>query len=449
MASVQPSLERLRQDAADIFQSGINAVNAETAILNACQLTGTRLQIQDTSFDLSAYADLYVIGAGKATADMAAALETLLGDRITGGMITVKYAHTRPLNRIDLIEAGHPIPDDSGLKGTQRILEVAEKANESDLIICLLSGGGSALLPQPAESIPLSDKQAVIQALLDCGAAINEINAVRKHISAIKGGRLAGKAWPATLITLILSDVVGDKLDVIASGPTVPDSSTFLDCMGIIESYHIKNRIPASVLRHLEAGADGRIEETPKADADAFSRTHNFIIGSSITALKAACRTALNLGYHSLILSSMIEGETRDAARVHTAIAREIRQTGNPVAPPACLLSGGETTVTIKGDGLGGRNQEFALAAAIDIRDESGMVILSGGTDGTDGPTDAAGAIVDSGTLKKALDAGLSPYTYLANNDSYNFFKQTGELLMTGPTGTNVMDLRVVLVGGV
>ena len=449
MAPVHPSLERLRQDAANIFQSGINAVNAETALLNACQLTGTRLQIQETSFDLSAYADLYVIGAGKATADMAAALESLLGDRITGGVITVKYAHARPLNRIDLIEAGHPIPDDNGLKGTQRILEFADQANESDLIICLLSGGGSALLPQPAESIPLSDKQAVIQVLLDCGATINEINAIRKHISAIKGGRLAGKAWPATLITLILSDVVGDKLDVIASGPTVPDTSTFPDCMEIIESYHIKNRIPAAVLKHLESAADGRIEETPKADADAFSRTHNFIVGSNITALKAACRTAQNLGYNSLILSSMIEGETRDAARFHTAIAREIRQSENPIAPPACLLSGGETTVTIKGEGLGGRNQEFALAAAIDIRNENMMVVLSGGTDGTDGPTDAAGAVVDTSTFKKALDDGLSPYTCLDNNDSYHFFRKTEELLMTGPTGTNVMDLRVLLVGEV
>jgi hydroxypyruvate reductase len=447
MASVQPSLRRLRQDAAKIFQSGIDAVNAEAAVSNACQIKGDQLHIQDTPFDLSAYTNIYVIGAGKASAGMAVALESLLGNRITGGAIAVKYAHTRPLKHIDLIEAGHPIPDDNGLKGAQRILELADQANEADLVICLLSGGGSALLPQPAASLAFSDKQAVIQALLDCGATINEINALRKHISAIKGGRLAGKVWPATLITLILSDVVGDKLDVIASGPTVPDSSTFADCLRIIESYHLKNRIPESVLKHLELGASGGIEETPKADAEVFRQTYNYIVGSNINALEAARKTAESLGYKTLILSSMIQGETREAARIHAAIAREIRQTGNPLAPPACLLSGGETTVTIKGDGLGGRNQEFALAAAIDIRDEAMMAILSGGTDGTDGPTDAAGAIVDGTSFQKAEKRGLSPDTYLNNNDSYHFFSQTGELLMTGPTGTNVMDLRIVLVG--
>ena len=449
MASVHPSLSRLRQDAAAIFQSGIDAVNAEAAISNACEIKDDQLHIQNAPFDLPAYANIYLIGAGKASADMAVALESLLGDRIAGGAITVKYAHTRPLKHIDLIEAGHPIPDDSGLKGAQRILEIADQANQSDLIICLLSGGGSALLPLPAESLTLSDKQAVIQTLLDCGATINEINALRKHISAIKGGRLASRVWPATLITLILSDVVGDKLDVIASGPTVPDPSTFSDCIKIIESYYLKNRIPESVLRHLELGASGGIEETPGADAEAFNRTFNYIVGSNITALDAARKTAENLGYHTLILSSMIQGETRDAARVHTAIAKEVRQTENPVAPPACLLSGGETTVTMKGDGLGGRNQEFALAAALDIRDETMMVILSGGTDGTDGPTDAAGAIVDGTSVQKAESKGLSPYTYLNNNDSYHFFNQTGELLTTGPTGTNVMDLRIMLVGEV
>lgn len=449
MAPVHPSFARLRQDAANIFQSGINAVNAETAVRNACQLTGTRLQIQEASFDLSAYDSLYVIGAGKATADMAAAIESLLGDRIRGGLITVKYGHTRPLKYIDIVEAGHPLPDANGLKGARQILEIADQATESDLILCLLSGGGSALLPQPAEGLTLADKQAVIQALLDCGAAINEINAIRKHISAIKGGRLAQSARPAALITLILSDVVGDKLDVIASGPTVPDTSTFPDCVKIIEAYHLKDRIPASVLNHLELGTSGDIEETPKTDAEAFNQTFNFIVGSNITALKAACKTAENLGYNALILSSMIEGETKDVARVHTAIAKEIRQSKTPLAPPACLLSGGETTVTIAGEGLGGRNQEFALAAAIDIRDEAVMVVLSGGTDGTDGPTDAAGAVIDTDTFQKALDTGLSPYAYLKNNDSYHFFQQTGDLLMTGPTGTNVMDLRIVLVGEV
>ena len=441
------SLTKLRQDAVTIFQAGIDAVNAETAVLNTCRINADQLHIKDEIFDLSTFDNVYIIGAGKASADMAAALESLLEGRITTGTINVKYGHTRSLNNIGLIEAGHPIPDKNGLEGAKKILKIADKATEADLVICLLSGGGSALLPLPAAPLSLSDKQNTIQALLECGATINEINAIRKHASAIKGGRLARHTWPATLITLILSDVVGDPLDVIASGPTVPDSSSFMDCMRIIESYQLNNRIPTSVLNYISEGIAGQVEETPKSGASVFDQTFNFIIGNNISALRQAGKTAEALGYNTIILSSMIQGETKDVAKVHTAIASEIRQTGNPVAPPACVLSGGETTVKITGSGRGGRNQEFALTAAIELMDEPGMVILSGGTDGTDGPTDAAGAVVDGNTVKKAFDAGISPDTYLENNDSYNFFTQTGDLLKTGPTGTNVMDLRIILVG--
>lgn len=447
MSPGNASLSRLRQDAATIFKAGIDAVNAETAVLNACRIIGNHLQIHDKSFDLSAVNHVYVIGTGKASADMAAGLESLLEGRITAGAVTVKYRHTRPLKHVRLIEAAHPVPDHNGVKGAERILEIVDNASEKDLVICLLSGGGSALLPLPAEALTLSDKQKTIRALLDCGAGIDEINAIRKHMSAIKGGRLARRTRPAALITLILSDVVGDKLDVIASGPTVPDDSTFAEDMGIIESYGLKNRIPQSVLSHMAAGISGDTEETPGTDAAVFEGAFSFIIGSNISALKQAQKTAETLGYDPLILSSMIQGESRDVAKFHTAIAREISQTGNPIAPPACLLSGGETTVSISGDGLGGRNQEFALAAAIDIKNEEAMVVLCGGTDGTDGPTDAAGAVVDGTTVQKAEAEGISPHTYLKNNDSYNFFKQTGDLLMTGPTGTNVMDLRIILVG--
>ncbi len=449
MSKDNASLSRLRQDALSIFKAGVDAVNAEAAVLNACRRIGNHLQIHDQSFDLAAVNHVYVIGAGKASADMAAGLECLLKGRITEGAVTVKYGHTRPLEYIRLIEAGHPVPDHNGLRGAEQILKIADHASEKDLVICLLSGGGSALLPLPADGLTLSDKQKTIQTLLACGAGIDEINAIRKHMSAIKGGRLARRASPATVITLILSDVVGDRLDVIASGPTVPDAGTFSDGMGIIEAYSLQNLIPESVLNHMAAGASGGIEETPKPDTAVFVQTFNFIIGSNLAALEQARKTAEAMGYHTLILSSMIQGETKDAANVHTAIAREIRNSGNPTSPPACLLSGGETTVKISGYGLGGRNQEFALAAAIDIKDEQAMVVLSGGTDGTDGPTDAAGAVVDSETVQKAEQAGISPYTHLKNNDSYNFFKQTGELLMTGPTGTNVMDLRVILVGRV
>ena len=447
MSQETPSLSKLRQDAVSIFQAGIDAVNAETAVLSTCRINGDQLQIKDQIFELSLFDNVYIIGAGKASANMAAAIESLIKGRITAGTINVKYGHTRTLNCIRLIEAGHPLPDQNGLAGAQEILKIADKATETDLVICLLSGGGSALLPLPANPLSLSDKQTTIQALLECGATINEINAIRKHVSAIKGGRLARHAWPATLITLILSDVVGDPLDVIASGPTVPDSSSFTDCMQIVEIYQLNNRIPISVLNYIGEGAAGHEKETPKSGDAVFNRTFNFIIGNNMAALRQARKTAEALGYNTMIVSSMIQGETKDVAKVHTAIAREIRQTGNPIAPPACVLSGGETTVKIAGNGLGGRNQEFALAAAIELMDEPEIVLLSGGTDGTDGPTDAAGALVDATTIQKAKHAGISPYAYLKNNDSYNFFRQTGDLLKTGPTGTNVMDLRIILVG--
>lgn len=446
MAARKAYLSKLRQDAAAIFHAGLKAVNAEAAVLSACRVEGGHLHTPAGDFDLSAAGRIYVIGAGKASADMAAAIERLLGERITAGAVTVKYGHTRQLNHIRLTEAGHPVPDSNGLDGSRRILDIADTATENDLVICLISGGGSALMPLPQPPLTLSDKQQTIRALMDCGAGINEINAIRKHLSAIKGGHLAGRIFPAAGLTLIVSDVIGDNLDVIASGPTVPDTSCFSDCLQIIEAYEIRNRLPKAVFDHLAAGAAGAMEETPKADAEAFKNTRNAIVASSRTALARAKEAAVALGYNSLILSALIQGETKDAARVHAGIAMEIRQTGNPVEPPACILSGGETTVTIHGRGKGGRNQEFALAAALDIAGEPGIVILSGGTDGTDGPTDAAGAVVDSNTVQNALDAGLSPLAHLQANNAYPFFEQTGELLMTGPTGTNVMDLRIVLV---
>lgn len=452
----------MRHDAAVIFESGLNAVHAGTAVKTSCRLENNILCVGSTDFDLKKYQNIYIIGAGKASAHMGAAIEELLLPQITSGVICVKYDHSVPLEKIELIEAGHPIPDKNGQKGALCILNLAEQAGINDLIICLISGGGSALLPLPASPLTLADKQKTIQLLLTCGASIDDINTLRKHMSIIKGGWLAQKAHPATLITLILSDVVGDKLDAIASGPCVPDYSTFSDCMNIIKSYGIVNVLPKRVSEHFKKGKAGKIQETPKPGNPAFNNTYNLIIGSNSEALHAAQKKAKTLGYNTLILSSMIEGDTGNAARFHTAIAKEIRKTGNPIPAPACILSGGETTVVIKGNGLGGRNQEFALAAAIDMKNENDMkndmnnksdmkdedkvVILSAGTDGTDGPTDAAGAIVDSQTIKKAMATGLDPYRFLDSNDSYNFFKKTDELLFTGPTGTNVMDIRIVLV---
>ena len=284
--------------------------------------------------------------------------------------------------------------------------------------------------------------QETTQLLLDCGADIHEINCVRKHISAIKGGQLARLAYPATVLALILSDVIGDDLDVIGSGPTVPDRSTFADAKAIFEIYGIWEAAPAGVRRRIDSHA----AETPKPGNKIFDRVQNLIVGSNRLAVDAAAREARALGFHTLVLSTLLEGEAREVARVHAAIAREIRATGRPVRPPACVLSGGETTVTIRGKGLGGRNQEFALAAALDISGLEDAVILSAGTDGTDGPTDAAGAIVDGTTISRAEALGLDAASHLSNNDSYHFFERLGDLIKTGPTGTNVADVQVIVV---
>ena len=446
MPADQKRLDTMRQDAATIFNSALSAVNAFSAVKNFCRRKNDILYINHSSFNLNSYQNIYIIGAGKASAHMGAAMEEILSSEITEGIINVKYDHTVALNKIKLVEAGHPIPDENGRSGALQIFHIVEQAKKDDLIICLLSGGGSALLPLPAPSLTLSDKQKTIRILLSRGASINEINILRKHMSRIKGGCLAEKAWPATLITLIVSDVVGNPLDIIASGPTVGDSSTFQDCLKIIHKYDLKNRIPKSVVEHIRNGVDGKVSDTPIPGISIFDKTLNVIVGSNMEALSAAQKTAESIGYNTLILSSLIEGETRGAAHFHTAVAKEIRNTENPIPPPACILSGGETTVILTGNGKGGRNQEFALTAALDIADDDRIVFLSGGTDGTDGPTDAAGAVVDSNTIKKALASGLNPVEFLENNDSYHFFKETGDLLMTGPTGTNVMDLRIILV---
>jgi glycerate 2-kinase len=446
MKKTNTSLKTIRQDAIDIFKAGIKAVAPAEAIARFCGRQKDILAVGTRTFDLAAYGQVFVVGAGKATAPMAAALETLLGGHLTAGLISVKYDHTAPLRKVQTIEAGHPVPDANGERAAGRILALARQAGPNDLVICLLSGGGSALLPKPVDGVSLADKQVTTSVLLACGATIHEINALRKHLSVIKGGQLALAAHPATMATLILSDVVGDDLDVIASGPTVSDNSTFSDCMAIVAKYNISSKLPPPVSAYLERGHQGRVPETPKAHDPAFANTFNTIIGSNMDALLAAHQEAVARGYTTQILSSMIEGETGAVARVHGAIAREIIKTGHPVAPPACILSGGETTVTLKGSGLGGRNQEFALCTAAGIAGRAPVLVLSGGTDGNDGPTDAAGAIVDNTTLKRAVEQGLDWTQFLANNDAYHFFEPLGDLLITGPTNTNVMDLRIMLV---
>jgi hydroxypyruvate reductase len=376
---------------------------------------------------------------------MALAVEKLFGKRISGGLINVKYEHTAKLRRIRLNECGHPVPDEAGVRGAREIAQLAAGLSADDLLICVLSGGGSALLPLPAEGLTLEDKQSTTKLLLDSGANIHEINAVRKHISAIKGGQLAALAHPATVISLILSDVIGNDLDVIASGTTAPDKSTFMDARAILERFELMKRVPASVRARIEAGCEGTIADNPNADHPAFRRTQNLVVGGNDLALNAAAEHAKRLGYRTMILSSFIEGETRDVARVHAAILKEIRASGRPLRSPACVISGGETTVTIRGSGKGGRNQEFALAAALDIAGLPGALILSGGTDGTDGPTDAAGALCDGETIARAREAGLEARRHLVENNAFPFFDALGDLLRTGPTGTNVMDVRLVM----
>lgn len=439
-------LARMHEDAKDIFQAGLQAVAPADAIHRYCRRQDELLLVGDRTYDLSAIEQTIVVGAGKATAAMAQAMEKILGDHLSRGIISVKYGHGSHLKKIRTIEAGHPIPDTQGQNASRQILELARQAGKNDLVIVLISGGGSALLPLPIQGISLEEKQMTSDLLIGCGATIHEINAIRKHISGIKGGHLAQTARPAQVVTLILSDVVGDDLDVIASGPTVPDGSTFDQCWEIVERYAIADQLPNAVTGHLQNGTHGKTTETPKSSSHQWNHVHNQIVGSNMNAVEAAQKKAKELGYHTLILTSRLEGETRIAAKIHGAIAREILATGHPLAPPVCILSGGETTVTIKGEGLGGRNQEFALAAALDIDGTEHIAVLSGGTDGTDGFTDAAGAIADNTTVERALQAGLPPRKHLDNNDSNPFFKQLNDLLITGPTQTNVMDMHIVLV---
>jgi glycerate 2-kinase len=436
----------MRQQALEIFMAGLKAVDPIEAIYRHIKVTDEAIFMDDQRFDLEKYERILIVGAGKAVAPMAKALEDLLDERITKGVIVVKEGHGLPLKQVKICEGGHPVPDEGGVRGTEEILSVAEEAGEKDLVICLISGGGSALLIAPPKGISLKDKQEATKLLLACGATIHELNTIRKHLSRSKGGRLAQAAYPATVISLILSDVVGDDLDVIGSGPTVPDSSTFQETEQILKRYGIWDQLAVSIRDHIQKGVRGEIEDTPKSEAAAFQRCSSVMVGTNLQAMLAASKEAERLGYRPLILSTKVEGEAREVAKVHAAIAKEILSSRNPISAPACILFGGETTVTLQGDGKGGRNQEYALASALALGGQDNVVVLSGGTDGTDGPTDAAGAIADGATVARARHKGIDPGEYLRRNDSYNFFKQLDDLVITGPTRTNVMDIYMLLI---
>ncbi|MEW5806722.1 MAG: glycerate kinase [Acidobacteriota bacterium] len=443
-------VERLKEDAAIIFRAALKAADPYEAVKGELCRDGSQLTVGNRRYDLRKFRNIFVLGAGKGSGRMAQAIEDVLGhrllSRVTEGLIVVKYGCSAPLKKIKIHEAGHPIPDRQGLIASKKILELLSRTSEEDLVITLISGGGSALLPAPREGIKLRDKQKLTDILLKCGASIREINTVRKHLSMLKGGQLAMRAYPSVMISLILSDIVGDPIDSIASGPTAPDRTTFKDCMEILKRYRIERKTPASILRFLEKGMSGQIEETPEEDDPAFLKTQNLIVGNNLKSARAARQKAKEFGYNALILSTMLEGEAREAARVHASMLKEVLKSGNPVRSPACIISGGETTVTVRGKGLGGRNQEFVLASAIEIDGLKNAVVLSAGTDGTDGPTDAAGAIADGFTVSRACGLKMDPRKYLDSNDSYHFFKELGDLIVTGPTGTNVMDIRIMLI---
>ena len=381
---------------------------------------------------------IFLLGAGKASGAMAAAAEEVAGDRVAGGFVVVKDGYGGHLRRVEIAEAGHPVPDARGLAASGRLLEVARSAGEDDLVLFLVSGGGSALTPAPAPPITLAEKQEVTRLLLASGAAIGELNAVRKHLSVFKGGQLARAASPATVLTLALSDVIGDPLDVIASGPTAPDPTTFADALEVLARRGLSGRVPPSVARRLEAGRAGEIRETPKPGDPLFDRVTNVVVGNNALVTDAAAATARRLGYRTDLTTRELQGEARDVAREFVARARRL-------PPPACLIAGGETTVTVRGPGKGGRCQEFALAAALELEPTDRITILAAGTDGTDGPTDATGAIVDAGSIGRGAAAGADARRALADNDAYRFLRASDDLLVSGPTRTNLLDLYVAL----
>jgi len=378
---------------------------------------------------------------------MAAAVEQLLKTRIDAGLVVTRYGHGGPLSRIEVVEAGHPIPDRTGLAAGQRVLDLIKKAGERDLVIVLLSGGASALLPAPVEGVSLTDKQVVTTLLLRSGATIQEINAVRKHVSHLKGGNMATAAAPATVLTLVLSDVVGNDLAGIGSGPTVPDPTTFHDAMAILHHYDLWDKIPQAIKDHLVQGSRSGSSETPKSNHPAFAKVQNVIVGDVRVSLDAAAAQARRLGYHPVILSSSLTGEAREVAKVFGAMIREIVAADRPVKRPAALLAGGETTVTVCGTGAGGRCQEFTLALALEIAGLKKVTVFACGTDGSDGSTDAAGAVADGATLERAQALGMQPQRFLDQNDSYTFFHSLAQTLQTGPTRTNVTDLYCALIG--
>jgi len=441
---------QLRSDVARIWAAALRSVDPAAAVYRHVKRSGGELLVGRQHIDLDKARNIWVLGAGKAAAPMAQALEKILGERLTGGVLVTRYGHGLRLRKLELLEAGHPLPDANSVAAGAHMARLAEsRITPRDLVFCLLSGGGSALLASPAPGITLEDKLACTRLLLNSGATIQEMNAIRKHLSNLKGGGLARLLAGVPVLSLILSDVAGDDLDAIASGPLVPDTTTFHDCNAILRRFQLEGMVPLAVRRRLEDGASGRIPENPKPGDRIFRKKTHILVGSNAQACGAAAHAARRLGYHTLVLTSQLVGDTGEAARFHLSVLEEIAARGRPLRRPACLISGGETTVRVTGKGRGGRNQEFVLQCVRGCAHlPEPCVIASLATDGTDGPTDAAGALVDNTTLARALRFDPDFLAdCLSDNNSFEFFKRMGDQIVTGPTRTNVMDLRVLLIG--
>jgi glycerate 2-kinase len=444
------SQKRLRSDASRIWTAALRAVDPAQAVRKFVVRKGRELRIGGRRIELGKVRHVWVLGAGKAVAPMAQALERVLGRYLAGGIVITKRGHSLALRKIECIEAGHPLPDEDSIAGAGRIASlIRSHIGSDDLVLFALSGGGSSLLTAPAPGITLEDKIRSTRTLLSAGADIHEINAIRKHLSAFKGGGLAQLLAPTRVICLILSDVVGDAPSTIASGPLAPDSTTYADCLKILNRLRILVKMPPAVTRRLEAGASGVIPETPKPGDPVFKTCLSCVIASNAQACSAAVQTARSLGYRTMLLTSQLTGNTREAAQFHMSLVEEIIYRSGPLRRPACLISAGETTLQVMGSGRGGRNQEFVLSCAARLsRLPVHCLAASLGTDGTDGQTDAAGAIADNSTHDRSMQFGANFLTEsLHNNDSYGFFKRTGDLIVTGPTRTNVMDLHIFLIG--
>ncbi len=434
----------VRQLLERMIGEAVRAVDPGRALTQHLRRTGATLFLGTKRYALPKGRRVVVVGAGKAAATMARAVEGILGPHLEGGCVVTKYHHRVPTKRIEVVEAGHPVPDEAGVAAGRRILDLVRSLKTSDLLLVLISGGASSLLPAPAPGLTLADKQRVTGLLLKSGASIQEVNTVRKHLSAIKGGQLAA-ATKARVLSFILSDVLGDDLASIGSGPTAPDPTTFREALSTLRRYRLITKVPPAVRAHLQAGARAARRETPKPGSTVFRRVQHHIIGNNQAAVSAVARVAWRRGIRPLVLTTTLTGEARVAAQAFGALARQVSERGRPLMRPCCILAGGELTVTVKGRGQGGRAQEFALAAAKDIAGLRNLWIVGVGTDGTDGPTDAAGAVVDGRTWQRAQAKGCRPARALAENNAYPLLKRLGQLIHTGPTGTNVNDLYLLL----